>query len=139
MTAYRRAATAFGRAPIRALRLGHADEAVTYVRQLTGWTRSMRWTSLRGVDYLAAAAHVTTPTVPFVGAGDWMCTPTDATSFAGHLQGASRVRVVGRIYGDALDPDHFTLFTRGELRALSSAWASSRHSGRSSPRVNSVK
>lgn len=118
MAAYRHATTVLGRAPIRALRLGHADEPVTYVRQLTGWTRSMRWTSLRGVDYLAAASHVTTPTVPFVGAGDWMCTPADATSFAGHIHGASPVRIVGRSYGDALDPDHFTLFTRAELRPL---------------------
>jgi len=132
MTAYRRAATAFGRAPIRALRLGHADEAVTYVRQLTGWTRSMRWTSLRGVDYLAAAAHVTTPTLPFVGAGDWMCTPTDATSFAGHVHGAARVRIVGRMFGDALDPDHFSLFTRAELRPLWRELATAEISARSS-------
>lgn len=118
MRAYRGAATLLGRAPIRALRAGTADEAKTYVRQLTGWARAARWTSLRGVDYTHAAQTVDVPCLPFSGAGDWMCTPADARAFSGHLKCAADVRIVGRAHGDAIDPDHFGLFTRPELRPL---------------------
>lgn len=118
MATYRHAATLFGRAPIRALRLGTADEAKTYVHQLTGWARSARWTSLRGVDYTAAAETITAPVLPFVGAGDWMCTAADARAFTGHLACSADLRIVGRAHGDAIDPDHFQLFTRSELAPL---------------------
>lgn len=118
MAVYRHVTAALGRAPIRALRVGTADEAATYVRQLTGWTMAARWTSLRGVDYLAAAESITTPVLPLVGAGDWMCTPRDASGFAGHLACAAPIRVVGTRFGDALDPDHFEMFTRKELAPL---------------------
>ena len=56
--------------------------------------------------------------LPFVGAGDWMCTPRDAAGFAGHFACSAPLRVVGTMFGDALDPDHFELFTRPELRPL---------------------
>lgn len=115
MAAYRHVTALVGRAPIRALRLGTADEAPTYVRQLTSWASSARWTSLRGSDYAALAETIATPVMPLVGAGDWMCTPADARAFAGHLAGATALRVVGTAHGDAIDPDHFELFTRREL------------------------
>ncbi len=118
MAAYRHVTQLLGKAPIRALRAGTADEAKTYVQQLTGWSRAMRWTSLRGLDYTRAAESIPTPVLPFVGAGDWMCTPGDALRFAGHLTCAAPVRIVGRAHGDAIDPDHFELFTRSELRPL---------------------
>ena len=118
MAVYRNVTALLGRAPIRALRVGTSDEAATYVRQLTGWTIAARWTSLGGIDYQAAAQTITTPVLPFVGAGDWMCTPSDAAGFAGHLECAAPLRVVGTMFGDALDPDHFELFTRRELRPL---------------------
>jgi predicted alpha/beta hydrolase len=116
MSAYRHVTALLGRAPIRALRAGTADEAATYVRQLTGWTRTARWTSLRGADYRANLARIETPVLPFVGAGDWMCTPADARDFVARIPNAAPVRVVGTQHGDALDPDHFALFTRSELR-----------------------
>lgn len=115
MGVYRAATQLLGYAPIRRLRVGTADEAASYVRQLTDWTRSMQWTSARGVDYTASAETITTPVLPFCGAGDWMCTPRDAAAFVGHLSCAAELRVVGTRRGDALDPDHFELFTRGEL------------------------
>lgn len=118
MAAYRHVTALLGRAPIRALRIGSSDEAATYVRQLTGWTRAGRWTSLRGLDYLAQLATIETPVVPFVGAGDWMCTPADARGFAARLPNAAPLRVVGVHHGDALDPDHFGLFTQPALRPL---------------------
>jgi predicted alpha/beta hydrolase len=118
MGVYRGVTALLGRAPIRALRVGTADEPATYVRQLTGWTIAARWTSLRGIDYLAAAQSITTPVLPFVGCRDWMCTPRDATDFVGHLASAAPLRVIGKMFGDAIDPDHFELFTRPELRPL---------------------
>ena len=118
MSAFRHVTALLGRAPIRALRIGNADEARTYVKQLTGWTRAARWTSLRGVDYLAAMRTIATRVLPICGAGDWMCTPVDARGFAAHLPDALPVRVVGKQHGDALDPDHFQLITRRELRPL---------------------
>jgi predicted alpha/beta hydrolase len=118
MAAYRGVTALFGRAPVKSLRAGTADEAATYVRQLTDWSRSARWTSLRGIDYLANLGSIATPVVPFVGAGDWMCTPADATGFASKIPSARPVRVVGRATGAALDPDHFQLFTRHEMAPL---------------------
>lgn len=116
MTLYRNVTAVLGRAPIRALRIGSSDEAATYVRQLTGWTRAARWTSLRGIDYGALLAAIEVPVLPFAGTGDWLCTPADARGFAGRIPHAAPMRVVGVQHGDALDPDHFRLFTRSELR-----------------------
>lgn len=118
MQVYRGITRVVGKAPIRALRLGTADESATYVKQLTGWTRAGRWTSLRGVDYAQRLATVETPVLPFVGAGDWMCTPPDARGFVKPLPNAAPVRVVGVQHGDGLDPDHFALFTKPALRPL---------------------
>ncbi len=115
MGVYRAATQLLGYAPIRRLRVGTADEAASYVKQLTGWASSARWTSLRGVDYTASAETITTPVLPLCGAGDWMCTPRDASAFTGHLPCAAKLRVVGTRRGDAIDPDHFELFTRDEL------------------------
>jgi pimeloyl-ACP methyl ester carboxylesterase len=116
MAAYRGVTALFGKAPIRALRAGHADESRTYVEQLTGWQRSGRWLSLKGFDYLTAIEAVTVPTLAITGAGDWMCKPDDAAAIARRVN--AKLRVVGRAHGDPLDPDHFQLFTRPELTQL---------------------
>jgi predicted alpha/beta hydrolase len=118
MSLYRGITAVVGKAPIRTLRIGSADEAATYMKQLTGWSRAGKWTNLRGADYAAGLANVETPVLPFVGAGDWMCTPTDARGFVKKLPNAAPVRVVGVQHGDALDPDHFALFTKPEMRPL---------------------
>ncbi len=118
MAAYRGVTALFGRAPIKAMRAGTADESASYVRQLTGWSAHGRWTSLRGVDYLVALETITTPTFAFTGAGDWMCRPADAEVIARRIRTCEPLRVVGRRHGDPLDPDHFQLFTRPELTAL---------------------
>ncbi|MCX5746964.1 MAG: alpha/beta fold hydrolase [Proteobacteria bacterium] len=117
MMAYRGAATLLGRAPIRRLGLGSVDEPSTYVRQLTGWARAARWTSLRGHDYGAALANLEVPTFPFASTGDWMCTPADAVRFADRIPTAAKVKEVGKRHGDPMDPDHFALI-RDDLPRL---------------------
>ena len=119
MATYQAVADALGYAPIRALRLGTADEPAGYVAQLAGWARTGRWTSAGGADYLAALAHVTATTRAWVGAGDRLCTVADARALTDRIPGA-RLRPVGRAHGDALDPDHFTLCTRP---AMAPVWA----------------
>ena len=112
MAAYRAVTSVLGKAPIRALRIGPADEAATYVEQLTGWARSARWTSLRGHDYLAALESIDVPTHAFASTGDWMCRPADAERIAGRIPTCGPLRIVSRDRGDPIDPDHFQLFTR---------------------------
>lgn len=111
MATYAAVAGALGYAPIRALRLGTADEPASYVAQLAGWARSGRWASTSGIDYLAATSQVAARVRAWVGAGDRLCTPADARAVIAAVPGAT-LRVVGRAAGDAFDPDHFTLFTR---------------------------
>jgi predicted alpha/beta hydrolase len=118
MGAYRGITQLLGRAPIRALGVGTADEAAGYVDQLTGWARHGRWTSLRGVDYRAALEAIDVPAFAFTGATDWMCRPRDASQIAKRIPGCEPLRVVGKSHGDPLDPDHFELFTRPELAVL---------------------
>lgn len=118
MAAYRGVTAVMGRAPIRALRVGTADESAGYVSQLTGWALRGRWTSVRGVDYTMALESITTPTFAFTGAGDWMCRPADAEAITRRIRSCEPLRVVGRKHGDHLDPDHFQLFTRPELTKL---------------------
>jgi predicted alpha/beta hydrolase len=118
MAAYRGVTALFGRAPVRAIRAGTADESASYVAQLTGWAMQGRWTSLRGVDYMVALETITTPTFAFSGAGDWMCKPHDAELIALRIRSCKPLRVVSRRHGDRLDPDHFQLFTRPELTKL---------------------
>ncbi len=118
MAAYRGLTAMFGKAPIRAVGAGTADEAKSYVNQLTSWSTSAAWTSLAGVDYGTSLAKIETPVIPLVGASDWMCTVDDARGFASRIPTAKPLRIVGSRHGDALDPDHFQLFTRPELRPV---------------------
>lgn len=118
MSAYRGVTQVLGRAPVRALRAGTADEAASYVDQLTGWAKHRRWTSLRGIDYRAALSAIEVPAFAFTGATDWMCRPSDANQIARRIPNCEPLRVVGKKHGDPLDPDHFELFTRPELAVL---------------------
>ncbi|MGE3457122.1 MAG: alpha/beta fold hydrolase [Kofleriaceae bacterium] len=118
MTGLRGMARWLGRVPARGLGFGHADEPATYVRQLTGWTRTQRWESLDGIDYFAAASAITTPVYPYTGAGDWVCTPQDASGFSARIPTARPLRTVGKVLGDAIDADHFNVVSERELRPL---------------------
>ncbi len=133
MAAYRGVTALFGRAPIKAMRAGTADESASYVKQLTGWASSGRWTSLSGVDYSAALETITAPTFAFAGAGDWMCKPFDAEAIVRRIRTSEPLRIVGKKFGDRLDPDHFQLFTRPELTALRREVALKLTAGSASP------
>lgn len=117
MAIYRAAARPLGFAPIRALRFGTDDEPRGYVDDLTGWAASGRFTSRTGIDYLEAAASITAPVWAVTGAGDRLSAVADARAITDRLPGCE-LRVVGRAHGDAIDADHFTLFTAAELAPL---------------------
>jgi len=114
MATYAAVTGAVGYAPIRALRLGNADESAGYVEDLTGWAATGRWTSRLGIDYLAALPTIAAPTTAWVGTGDRLCRPADAAALTDRIPGAI-LRPIGRAHGDLLDPDHFALCTRAEL------------------------
>lgn len=118
MEIYRQSARLLGYAPIRRLRLGSDNEPRDYVDQLTGWARTGAWTSRTGVDYLAHLANIDVPVWAVTGDGDRLCRPTDAMVMVSRLRGARPLRRVGTAAGDALDADHFKLFTRAALAPL---------------------
>jgi predicted alpha/beta hydrolase len=124
MRVYRGITRVVGHAPIRQLRVGNADESAAYVDQLTGWARDGHWRSRQGLDYQATLRTITVPTFSFTGATDWMCRPRDAEAIIAHIPSSEALRIVGVKQGDALDPDHFQLFTRPELTTLRSEVAS---------------
>jgi pimeloyl-ACP methyl ester carboxylesterase len=107
-----------GYAPIRRLRLGSDNEPRAYVDQLTGWARTGAWTSRTGTDYMAHLANIDIPVWAVTGDGDRLCLPTDALVMASRLRGARPLRRVGTTAGDALDADHFKLFTKASLAPL---------------------
>lgn len=118
MAAFALSAAPLGYAPTRRLRIGSDDEPREYVADLDRWVRSGRWTSRRGLDYRAGLAAIHCPTWAVAGVGDRLCRPHDAEALRAGLPGAGPLRQVGRAHGDALDPDHFELFTMRALRPL---------------------
>jgi len=118
MAAYDRASRPLGYAPIRALRIGTDDEPRGYVEQLTGWARTGRWTSRIGTDYMAALGALDVPCWAVNGDGDRLSRARDAQVILDALPRARPLRRAGLRRGDALDPDHFTLFTRPALAPL---------------------
>ena len=114
MATYGAVAATLGHAPIRALRLGSADEPADYVTQLAGWARTGAWTSATGVDYRAGLAGIGAAVRAWVGTADRLCSIDDARALVAPIAGAT-LRTVGRAHGDAIDPDHFTLLNRDAL------------------------
>ena len=115
MAMYRLSARMFGYAPIRLFRVGTADEARAYVDQLTRWARTGQWTSNDGLDYAVALAAVTTRAWGFLGDGDPLCNVADAGAMLQRLPTSESIVQIGLAHGDAIDPDHFSLFTDRKL------------------------
>lgn len=118
IAAFALSAVPLGYAPARRLRVGSDDEPRRYVADLARWMRSGRWTSRRGVDLQAGLRSIRTPVWAVAGEGDRLCRPDDAEALRRGLPAAAPLRRVGRAHGDALDPDHFALFTARALRPL---------------------
>ncbi len=118
MRAYRYAARPMGYAPIRRARIGSDDENRGYVDQLTGWADTGRWTSRDGIDYMAALGAVHAPAWGISGDGDRLSSAADCQVLLDRLPGALPLRRVGTARGDAVNPDHFTLFTDARLAPL---------------------
>lgn len=108
MKLYELAARPLGYAPVRRLRFGSDDEPRQYVDQLARWAYKGAWIGRDGTDYMAHVAHVTSPTLPFLGAGDPICFPADANVLALRLPNAHPLQVIGNA---RFAPDHFSLFT----------------------------
>lgn len=118
MALYDLASRPLGVAPTRRLGLGSEDEPRGYVQQLAGWARTGRWCSRDGADYLAGLGRIHVPVWAACGDGDRLCRPADAEVLLRRLRGAAPLRRVGVAAGDAVDADHFTLFTRPALAPL---------------------
>lgn len=76
----------WGRMPVRALRMGPADEAAGYWHDIGRFASSNSWMSRDGVDYHAGLGRLTTPYLCVVSDGDRFFTrPGEAIAFSGPL------------------------------------------------------
>lgn len=110
----------WGYLPVRRLRMGTADEAADYLRQMGRWTREDDWTTQDGHSYLADLSQVTVPILSVAGAGDHLlAVPSCQLALLGRAQGPLTHWVIGRAFGDACDPGHIALVLD---RRLSLRW-----------------
>ena len=115
MLAFRALGAVFGRFPSRLVRMGPADEAAPYVRDLARTFTSGRWTSRDGVDdYYAGLRSVRGPILSLVGAADrLMAHPDYVRLWSQQLSGAEvdlRVLAAGDL-GLVRDPGHMEIVT----------------------------
>lgn len=118
MRIYDLASRPLGYAPIRRLGFGTDDEPRQYVEQLAGWAYQGDWLSRDGIRYVDYIHHITCPVFSVTGLGDPICFPPDVEVLRERLPNALPTRRVGISQGDAIDPDHFTLFTSDRLQPL---------------------
>lgn len=98
--------------PARRWRLGNVDESPAYLRQVTGWWRSGRFSSLDGQDLEAGLRDWQHPAVAVCADADWMCLPDQAAAFVAPAKGKIAMVVEGKPSGLAFCADHFGLITR---------------------------
>lgn len=104
----------FGRFPSRLLRMGPADEAGPYVRDICRYHTSGRWMSRGGVDWYAGLPRVEGPILALVGRGDTlMAHPENVERWMSALVSAAwELRVLGEgDLGLPQDPGHMELVT----------------------------
>lgn len=110
----------WGYLPVRRLRMGTADEAADYLRQMGRWTREDDWTTQDGHSYLRGLSQVTVPILSVAGAGDHLlAVPRCQLALLCHTQAPLTHWVIGRAFGDACDPGHMELVLD---RRLSPRW-----------------
>lgn len=116
-----------GYLPARDLRIGTADEPLTYLRQLGGWLGQSDWTAQSGHSYLADLPSVRVPLLSVAGAGDYLLAAPDCQlRFACHTRGPVTHITVSRRHGYACEPDHMSLVLDERLVPLwrqIAAWA----------------
>jgi len=118
MAGYEATTRLLGFAPIRLFRMGSNDEPASYVRQLTSWAKDGDWKRPDGQSYLLSLSNIKSDTWAVTGLGDELSSPNDAATMQRRIPGARPIRRVGCALGDAIDADHFTLFTARELHPL---------------------
>lgn len=105
-----------GRFPTRALRMGTDDEALPYVRQLVGFSRTGRWSGAR--DWDGALARVTCPVLSVTSRDDrWMCRPVSAARWLEALPQTEH-RIVGDRPGDPRGVGHMGLATDPRMASI---------------------
>ncbi len=114
MAAFEAAARAAGRFPSRALRVGPADEAEGYVRDLCRFWWTDRWCSRDGTDWWAGLARYPGRVLAIAGAGDALYAPPECVRLFVDRFGPGRVdfwlAARGR-FGLDVDPGHMGLAT----------------------------
>jgi pimeloyl-ACP methyl ester carboxylesterase len=118
MTLYQAAAWPLGFAPLRQLGLGSDGEPYGYVKQLATWARSGRWTSNRGVDYLATLDEIRAPVWAVRGEDDRLCLTPDIQVMLDRLQGAGSLVIAGRRAGHGARADHFSVLRDARFAPL---------------------
>ncbi len=95
METFDASARLFGRAPIRALRIGTDDERASYTRHLASFVRTGRFRSADGaIDYDAALPSLRLPILSLVGTGDPLCRVADWRELRDRLQAATHEEVI---------------------------------------------
>ena len=118
-----------GRMPARAIRMGSADEALGYWRDMGRFIRDNAWTSRQGADYHTGLRDLGMPALCVVSDGDTLFTrPEDGMAFAAPLRHRDVVRLghacpIASLRG--LAPTHMGLVTdqaSAPLWQFISAW-----------------
>lgn len=86
-----------GHAPVRALRLGTADEARRYWSEMARWVARDTWSARDGADYHRNLARIRRPVLHVVSDGDtFAARPAQALRFSAPLAGVREVVHLGR-------------------------------------------
>lgn len=104
-----------GRMPARAIRMGSADEAAGYWRDMGRFIRDDAWISRQGVDYHAGLRQIGMPALCIVSDGDtWFTRPEEGLAFAAPLPNRECVRLGKSCQISSLDglaPTHMGFVT----------------------------
>ncbi len=107
-----------GRFPARRLRIGSNDESLGYIRDFARCWRVGDWQARDGFSYYSALPNVRARVRAWVGAGDWLMSPSaDARGLVAPVPGA-RLDVVGRESGLPFDPGHMATVLDERVRPV---------------------
>lgn len=111
-----------GFVPVRAARMGSADESAQYWQDLADIYRHDAWRSADGFDYHAALAGIRQPVLHVLSEGDWFLgNPSEAALFLGPLGHRRELLVGAAVPGSVLgsySPTHMALLTDARAQPL---------------------